>query len=190
MLSYNDQYNILAGIYFTFTNGKSNKRTLSVNHGKAKRDKMKGLFPYKNYELWTKENFIIASLYIMFTNKPSSFITACEMLTELDEKKAMEFKTEIIHYRKFLKEDIEKLILENGTSLNLEIMKSYYRKNTIKWYTFYFYIVVSNQDRNKIKKSKIDGFLLKNIEKLLLYITFSEKSMMEVKALMQDNIEI
>ena len=40
MLSYNEQYNIVAGIFVSF-NSKTDKRTLAVSHGKKKRDDMK-----------------------------------------------------------------------------------------------------------------------------------------------------
>jgi len=190
MLSYNDQYNIMAGIYFTFNSkSKNKKRTLSVQHGTAKRDKMRAVFPYNKYEEWSRENFIIAALYIMFTNKPSSLISAFTELKDLEEKKVMKFKTEIIYYRKYLKEDIEKIkILEPTPSY--KFMTSAYRKNQIKWFTFYFYITVKNISIEEISNSRIDGFLVRNIKSLLLYVTFSQKSMMEIKELMKDTIEI
>jgi hypothetical protein len=190
MLGYQDQYSIVAGIYFAFNSkSKNKKRTLSVTHGKTKRDKMKSVFPYNLYEEWTRENFIIASLYIMFVNKPSSLISAFGCLKDLDEKSVMVFKNEIIYYRKFLKEDIEKIkMMEPNPSY--KFMANLYRKNEIRWFTFYFFIVVKNVDIDKILKSRIDGFLYNNIKSLLLYVTFSQKSMMEVKELMLDTIDI
>jgi len=190
MLSYNEQYNIMGGVYFAF-NSKSTKakRTLSVSHGKQKRDKMKAVFPYKQYEEWTKENFVIASLYINFVKKPSSLISAFSELKDLDEKEVMTFKNEIIHYRKFLKEDIEKIKMMEP-SPSYEFMADLYRKNEVKWYTFYFFVIVKNINIDKIMKSRIDGFLFKSIKSLLLYVTFSQKSMMEIQELMKDTIEI
>jgi hypothetical protein len=188
-LNYSEQYSIGAGIYFAF-NTKNSKRTLSVSHGKAKRDKMKAVFPYKHYEEWSRENFIIASLYIMFIKKPSSLISTFSELKDLDEKEVMKFKNEIIHYRKFLMEDIKMLQIQEGNSPSFEVIKKMYRKNEIKWFTFYFYIIVKGIDIGELEKSRIDGFLFRNIKKLLLYITFSQKSMMEIKALMKDTIQI
>jgi len=189
-ISYNEQYNLCAGIYFAFSNKNANKRILSVSHGKAKRDKIKLMFPYNHYETYTKENFIISCLYIMFIKKPSSLIASVQELKDLDEKKAMAFKNEIIHYRKFLKEDIERLKIEEGNNIPFSIIKDKYRKNEIKWFTFYFYIIVKNVNIDNLESSRIDGFLYRNIKKLLLYVTFSEKSIMEVKQLMVDTIEI
>jgi len=190
MLGYNEQYNIMAGVYFAFsTKSKNAKRTLSVSHGKAKREKMKAVFPYNQYEEWSRENFILGALYINFVKKPSSLISAFQELKDLDEKAVMTFKNEIIYYRKFLKEDIDKIML-NEPNPSYEYMAEAYRKNEIHWYTYYFYVIVKNIDVNKILKSRIDGFLYKNIKSLLLYVTFSQKSMMEVKNLMNDVIEI
>lgn len=190
MLNFNTQYDVISGIYFCFSNKKANKRSLSVSHGKAKRDKMKKIFPYNHYEEYTKENFIVSSLYIMFTKKPSSLMAAVQELKDLNEKSAMKFKNEIIHYRKHLLDDIERLKIEEGTNISFSIIKEKYRKNEIKWFTFYFFTVVKGIDTKELEKSRIDGFLYNNIKKLLLYVTFSEKSMMEVKTLMQDTIKI
>ena len=190
MLSYSQQYDLVAGIYFAFSNKKANKRTLSVSHGKEKRDNMKLVFPYNHYEGFTKENFIVSVLYIMFTKKPSSLMSAVQDLKELDVKKAMQFKNEIIHYRKYLLDDIERLKIEEGTNIPFSIIKDKYRKNEIKWFTFYFFIIVKGVNVQELEKSRVDGFLYNNIKKLLLYVTFSEKSIMEVKQLMQDTIQI
>jgi len=190
MLSYNDQYNILAGIWTVFHNKNPKKRALSVSHGKAKRDKMKKIFPYNQYENYTKENFIISVLYIMFTKKSSSLIATVQELKDLSEKDAMKFKNEIIHYRKYLLDDIERIKIEDGNNIPFETIKEKYRNNEIKWFTFYFYIIVKGVDIVELENSRIDGFLYNNIKKLLLYVTFSEKSIMEIKQVMQDTIEI
>lgn len=189
MLGYQEQYNILAGIYFTFRNKKANKRQLSVSHGKAKRDKAKLIFPYNRYEEYTRENFIISALYIMFIKKPSSFIAAMQELKELDKKDAMQFKNEIIYYRKFLMDDIERLRIEEGTGIALATIKSKYRKKEIKWFTFYFYVSVKGVEE-ALQQSRVDNYLYYSIKKLLLYITFSEKSKTQIKMLMQDTIDL
>ena len=188
MLSYNDQYNILAGVYVSF-NSKIDKRTLSVSHKKKKRDSMKAIFPYCTYESWSRENFIVASLYIMFKKSPSSLIKAINFLREIEEKEVQKFKNEIIYYRKFLQEDINKIKLEEP-SPSLDFMIKKYTSNQIYWFTFYFYLVVSNTDIEKLTKSRVQGILYKKIRKLLLYVTFSQKSMNSIKQLMKDTIAI
>ncbi len=190
MLSYQEQYGIAAGCYFAFSNKNNKKRVLSVNHGKAKRDKMKKVFPYRNYEEYSKENFIISVLYVMFTKKPSSLMSAVQELKELDQKEAMKFKNEIIHYNKYLRDDIEMLKIEEGNNISFDYIKQKYRQDEIKWYTFYFYILVKGVDTKELESSRVDGFLYNNIKKLLLYVTFSQKSIMTVKELMLDTIEI
>lgn len=188
-LSYNDQYNIAAGCYFAFSNKKCNKRTLSVSHSKQKRDKMKNILHYSKYENWSKENFIVAVLYINFEKKPSSLISLLNELNDLDDKDAMKFKNEIIYYKKFLNDDITNISIEEGNNISYEYMVNKYRKKQIKWYTFYFYLVVSN-NIERVQKSRIDSNLLLSIKKLLLYITFSQDSMMQIKKIMQDGIKI
>jgi len=186
-LSYNEQYNICSGIFMAFNN-KSNKRILSVSHGKEKREIMKQIFPYKQYESWTKENFILACLYIMFTKSPSSLNSSYELLVDIEEKNIMKFKNEILYYKKYLIDDINRINIESF-DVSLDYIISEYRLGKIKWYTFYFYILVNNE-MEKINKSRINKHLMEKINKLLLYITFSEKSVLEIRKLMKENISI
>lgn len=188
-LSYNDQYNIASGIWTSFS-AKNSKRILAVSHKQKKRDSIKSRFPYRTYELWTKSNFIIASLYVCFHRSPSSLNSMYDLLSEIEEIDIMRFKNEIIHYRKFLIEDLERIRIEESNNVSLEYMIQEYRNSKIKWYTFYFFLVVSGVDISKIERSRINGHLLKKIRKLLLYVTFSEKSMLEVKSIISDTIEI
>jgi hypothetical protein len=188
-LSYYDMYNISSGIQLAFTR-KTSKRLLTVSHGKNKRDQMEKVFPVSKYKDWSRENFIVACLYINFIKSPSSFEDGLVLLRDLDEKEVFKFKNEIINYRKFLTEDINRIKVEEGSNPGLDYMIKEYRENRIKWYTFYFYLVVSNTDMEKLSRSRLNGFLLKKIKRLLLYITFSEKSMLMVKELMKDGIEI
>jgi len=189
-ISYFDMYNTSAGIQLAFTNNKSNKRLLSVSHKEPKRERMKKIFPESKFKSWTKENFIIANLYINFNKSPSSLEGAFEFLADVEDKEVFAFKNEIINYRKFLIEDINRIKVEEGNNPGLDYMIDEYRRNKIKWYTFYFYLIVSGTDLEKLSKSRLNGYLLKKIKKLLLYVTFSEKSMLMVRELIQDGIQI
>jgi hypothetical protein len=188
MLAYNDMYNISWGI-LTCSKITSNKRLLSINHSKLKRDKLEPLFPVSKYTEWTRENFIIAVLYLCFNKAPSSIHVLLAQLRELDSKEVFAFKNEIINYRTFLIQDIEKLKVDSE-HISTEYMISLYRIGKIKWYTFYFYITLSGYDINKILESRVNGYLIKRIKFLLLYITFSERSTLLVKELLTDLIEI
>jgi hypothetical protein len=188
-LSYNEQYNIATGIHMAFSNKKS-ARILSVSHGQKKRDQMKSSFPYKQYENWTKSNFIIACLYVAFKKSPSSVNSMYAALSDVEEREVLTFKNEIIYYRKFLQEDINYIKINEGNSVNIDTITELYRNNKIKWFTFYFYVIVSGTDQAKLERSRINGYLLRKIKKLLLYVTFSEKSMMEIKQIMKEGIDI
>jgi hypothetical protein len=187
-LSYNEMYDISAGIYFAFKNNVS-KRILSVSHKQKKREDVQKYFPESKYRDWTRENFIVACLYINYNNSPSSFTKAVGLLQELDKKDVFKFKDEIIYYRKYLDEDL--LYIENNLDkITLDGIIKLYKSNKIKWYTFYFYLLAANININELKKSRINGYLYKKIEKLLLYITFSEKSILKVKREIVNKINI
>ncbi|MHB8097972.1 MAG: hypothetical protein ACYDD5_00070 [Sulfuricurvum sp.] len=188
-LSYNELYNISAGIFMAFTN-KTDKRILTVNHPKSKRDNLEKIFPVSKYKDYTKENFIVTVLYVNFMKAPSSLIGCFEMLSNLEDKEALGFKNKIISYRKYLIDDIEKIKIEQGTNVSLDYMITEYRNNNINWYTFYFYLIASGQSIDDLEKSRLNGYLLKKIKKLLLYVTFSEKSILLIRELLQDSITI
>ena len=189
-LSYNEMYNITAGIYMVFSSPKNNVRTLSVNHRQKKRDTLEAIFPTNDYSNYTRENFIITNLYMQFHSSPSSLIGSIEKLRDIDKKDVWKFKDEIIHYRRYLQEDLNKIKTQEGNNPGLDYMVKEYRNNNIKWYTFYFYLVVSNTDIEELSKSRVNGFLIRKIQKLLLYVTFSEKSMLLVKEILKDTIDI
>jgi len=188
-ISFNDMYNITAGMNTAFTTPKIKRRTLTINHNQKKRDKMKFSFPVSKYEEWTRENFIIANLYVNFNRSSSSISSAMSELSAIDKEQVMGFKNEIIYYRKFLKEDLERIFSEEG-NIDLEYMIEEYRTHKIKWFTFYFYLIGTGQDIEKISRSRINGILIKKIEKMLLYVTFSEKSIIEMRELINSRINI
>lgn len=188
-LSYDLMYNATAGIQLAFTT-KTSSRLLSVNHRTKKRNQMLKIFPVNTFDTWTKENFILANLYINFTKAPSSLQSTIEFLKDVDEKEVYKFKNEIINYKDFLIQDIKRIKLEEGDNPGIDYMIQEYRNNKIKWYTFYFYLVVSGSDIEKIQRSRLNGYLIKKIKKLLLYVSFSDKSMMLIKELLKDNIKI
>jgi hypothetical protein len=194
-IGYSNLYNITAGIFMAFSNKKVKERVLSVNHPQKKRDKVEKYFPINKYNLSTKENFVLVNLYINFKEGVSSFEGVIQKLNELDgttDKRVLDFKNKIINYRKFLKDDIERIQLEE-TSIDLDYMISEYRNNKIQWYTFYFYLEALDDTElviEKLKKSRINGKLIDKIQKLMLYVSFSEKSKNIIKVLMKDSIAI
>lgn len=191
-IGYDHLYNITAGIHSAFASKKIGKRVLSVNHPRKKRDSIEKIFPTNKYNNTTKENFVLYNLYINFKEGPSSLIGAVDKLRDLEISKAIKFKNEIINYRKFLKEDIDRINIEEST-VNLNYMINEYRQNRIKWFTFYFYLEISNEpgaSLEELNKSRINSHLIHKIEKLLLYVSFSDKSKNKVKELMSDRIKI
>lgn len=180
------------GIFHTFSSRTSKRRSFAINHSQKKMDKMKLIFPISKYQLKTKENFILANLYVNFKENPSSLMGAIKKLEDLKDSDVLIFKNEIVNYRKFLKDDIERIKIQ-GNKVSLDYMLREYKKGKIYWFTFYFYLEAS-QDPNatleNLKKSRINIMLIQRIEKLLLYVSFSKESRELIKKLMQDKIDI
>lgn len=188
-LGYNEMYNIVGGISSVFSSKSPTKRLLHINHKEAKRDKMKPLFPVSEYSNWTKENFIIAVLYSHFSKGASSLSSSLAMLKTINRDEVMTFKNEIMYYRKFFKEDLDRILREES-DINIAYMTKEYRNKRIKWYTFYFYIVGTNQDIKELESSRVNGLLIRQIKKMLLYVSFSEKSLVEMRDTLNNRITI
>ena len=191
-LGYNNMYNMTAGIFMTFHNKKSNKRSFSVKHSIKKMEQMEAIFPSTKYNLKTKENFILSNLYLNFKEGPSSLAGAIERLADLDDKKVLQFKNEIVNYRKFLKEDIDRINAEES-KVDVEYMINEYRNSNIHWFTYYFFLEASSDPKanlEELSKSRINKMLIQKIQKLLLYVSFSESSRELIKQLMLDRIAI
>lgn len=186
---YDEQYNIANGIFMMFDKG-SLKKIMAVRHSQKKRDEMKSLFPYKKFENYNKSVFILACLYVNFTKMPSSALGSIEFLRDISLKDIQLFKDSIVQYKKYLKDDI--LLLKNafGTNISFDEITEYYRTNRIKWYTWYFYLVASGYDLEKLERSRINGILYKKIKTLLVFVSFSQDSMLMVRELMSNSIRI
>jgi len=183
LLSFDEQYNISQGIFLSFKNN-SKKRQLSVNHSEKVRAKFKYLIPSR-FETYTKENFILTCLYISFTKSPSSYNSFLDILREIDfNKDITKFKDIIINYKFYLNKDIN-FIRESYGSGNVNILFSEYSKNNIQFYTLWFYLKYSNIDINNL--SNIQTIYTNKIKVLLLYITFSEKSLINITNLFNES---
>lgn len=186
-MTYDEQYDIFGGIFNTFDKS-SNKKMMSVRHGRKKRDEVKPMFPYRKYESYTKSVFILACLYVNFVKMPSSVMSAIEELQNVSMKDIQLFKDNIVQYRKYLKDDIHNLINEFGTNVSFEQITETYRNGHIQWYTWYFYLTVSGYDLEELEKSRINGILYKRIKTLLMFVSFSQDSMMLTKNLLSNNL--
>ncbi len=191
-IGYNNMYNISAGIFSVFSSKNPNKRLYNVNHSENKREQMKKFFPINKYNDFTKENFILANLYINFKESPSSLNSVFEKLKNLDMKKVYLFKNEIINYRKLISKDVERINNEE-TGTTLSYMLDEYRMNKIYWFTLYFYALAYSEDclnHPTIINSRINKKLVENIKKLLLYVSFSPNTKKEMSSLIEDKIAI
>lgn len=186
-MTYYEQYDIAFGIFRMFESN-SQKKIMGVRHSNKKRDEIKSMFPYKKYEHYQKSVFILACLYVNFTKMPSSAISSIEYLSSTTMSDIKLFKDSIVQYRAYLKDDLALLRSDLGENIKFVDITEYYRNKKIRWYTWYFYILVSGQDIKKIENSRINGLLYKRIKTMLLFVTFSQDSMMLVKDILKNNI--
>ena len=175
MLNYNIQYDVAVGILMTFKNNQS-KRSLSVNHSEAKRDKLSLIFPYAKFHSFTKENFIVTCLYIMYKINPSSINKLIECLREIDfQSTVLPFKNSITQYKANVVKDVM-YIREHYGNPSFKTMLKEYKKANIKFYTLYFYMKKHDMDIKALIESEghLVAYHLKQIKQLMLYITFKQ----------------
>jgi len=178
-MSYKELYNISHGIFLTFSSSLK-KRTLRVNHSEDKRAKVKHLMP-SMFESWTRENFIVANLFVNFKYSPSSFQAALTLLSDerCTKEEIIKFKNDIVNYRKFLKDDL--IHLQKLEQLNVPIMVQEFNNHNIKWFTLYFFLLFSGCDFEDLKKSRINNRLIKKLETMLLFVSFSKETVLELQ---------
>lgn len=191
MLNYYEQYHITNGIFYAFST-KAKKRILSTSHSEKKIESFKSRFPYHKYESFTKENFIVLNLYINFKQSPSSVEDVLRHLQDTNfNEEVLGFKKKITQYRELLSAHIEYLMSTYGKPSIQEIFDAY-RKKKIEFYTLWFYLYYLGYDLySDIEELKVFSRVqvreLQKIKQLLLYVTFSEKSLVYIKMLLQQS---
>ena len=191
MLTYNQQYNILNGIFLTFKNNSS-KRLLTVNHTDNKRDKMKILFPYLKYESFAKENFIVVCLYIMYKFNPSSVNKTLDILREIDfDKTVVPFKNSISQYKSNVIQNVMSMREKYGKPTMSDMFKEY-KKGNIKFFTLYFYMKKNGYDIDETIKTQghLVAYHLRQIRQLMLYITFRQTAIDSILGVFEEESEI
>lgn len=183
MLNYWNQYSISNGIYLCYDQ-RLTRRTLSSKHGEVVREKMKNVFPYRKHESTTKENFVLLSLYVMFTKTPSSFRSYVSEIANADMKEAMKFKQDILQYDNNIKRDVKYLREKYMDDLNVQNVFNEFNSRKIKFYSAWFYLNFCGEDIEALSKSRVMGHVIRKLKFIMLYVTFKEESVNKIKTLM------
>jgi hypothetical protein len=183
LLQFSELYNISQGIFLAFKHN-AKKRQLSVKHSEKAMNRFKYSIPSR-FETYTKENFILTCLYICFKKSPSSYDSFLEVLKEIDfNKDVYKFKDSIINYKGYLNSNIN-YIRENYGAGNTNTLFKEYMKNNIQFYTLWFYLKYKNVDLDLL--SNIQSIHINKIKVFLLYVTFSESSLLNIQQLFNES---
>ncbi len=158
MLLYEQQYNLISGLFLTFSNDTLDKDTciaLSVNHNVAKRESMMKQYNYRKYSSWTKSNFMLACLYVNFVKGASTFNAAFKLMGNLDEKEVLQFKRDLKFYNISIKDDLIYLRKAYiGSPTCTEIITDY-QTGSISWFTTYEYVKTKDENLTRLQKKII-----------------------------------
>ena len=190
MLQFNEQYNVLHGIYVTFNNN-SNHRILVSKHKGDVREKAKVMYPYRRYETWTRENLVLLGLQIMLEKRPSSFTGMLhELIDEDTDKKVKYFKDIIINYKTNIIEDVNMILMKYGEKPTFDDMFQLYIDKNIKFYTLWWYMKFTNMDIEKICELRVKGTIVKRIKQVSLFLTFKESNIEIIKQILETKLDL
>ena len=190
MLQFNEQYNVLHGIFITFDKN-TNSRLLKSTHKQDVRERAKSMYSYKKYETWTKENLVVLGLYIMLRQKPSSFAGLLKELNNDDTKKwVSEFKDKIINYKSYIIQDINFILETIGEKPTINKIFDLYVDESIQFYTLWWFLKFSGTDLDEIMKTRVKGSLLKRIRQINLFLTYKESNLEYIKRALVDKLNL
>ena len=190
MLQFNEQYNVLHGIFITFDKN-TNSRLLKSTHKQEVRERAKSMYSYKKYETWTKENLVVLGLYIMLKQKPSSFAGLLKELNNDDTKKwVSEFKDKIINYKSYIIQDINFILETIGEKPTINKIFDLYIDESIQFYTLWWFLKFSGTDLDVIMKTRVKGSLLKRIRQINLFLTYKESNLEYIKKALVDKLNL
>ena len=185
MLSYNQQYDIANGIFITY-DSQLDYRLMHSKHKGGTRENMKMMFPYQKWETRTKEVFVLACLYTIFTKTPSSFRSFVGELREIDLKDVSSFKHIILNYHDFISKDVSYLRETYGSSIDQHTILNEFMEGKIKFYTAWWYVKFNEED---FKIGRVYAHVIRKLRFLMLFLTFREDSIENIRELFKQ-IEI
>lgn len=179
MLSFNQQYDIANGVYLTY-DSQLDYRLLTSKHKQGTRKNMEMSFPYHKYEDKTKELFVLACIYVMYTKTPSSYRAFVEELREVEIKDVGSFKHKIMNYQDYIAKDVAYLKKEYGSALDPQKVLTEFLDNKIQFYTASWYIRVHADDW---KPGRTFTHVMRKLKFVMLFLTFKEESVKTIKGL-------
>lgn len=179
MLSFNQQYDIANGIFLTY-DSQLDYRLMHSKHKQGTRESMKMSFPYHKYEAVTKEIFVLACIYIMYTKTPSSYRAFIEELREVEIKDVGSFKHKIINYQDYMAKDVAYLKNVYGSSLDPQKVLTEFLDNKIQFYTAHWFIKVYSQEW---VPGRTFTHIMRKLKFVMLFLTFKEESVKTIRGL-------
>lgn len=185
MLSFNQQYDIANGIFITY-DSQLDYRLLHSKHKSGTREKLKMSFPHQKWETRTKETFVLACVYIIFTKTPSSFRSMVNELREVDFKYIEAFKHKIINNQDYIGKDVGYLKNTYGSSIDPQKILKEYVGHNIEFYTAWWYIKFYKEEW---VPGRTFTHVMRKLRFIMLFLTFKDESVDRIRELFKQ-IEI
>lgn len=185
VLSYNQQYDIANGIFITY-DSQLDYRLMHSKHKAGTRDNLKNSFSYHRWEDRTKETFVLACIYVVFTKTPSSFRAMVSELREIDLKDITKFKHIIMNNQDFMAKDTAYLKETYGSSIDPQKVMKDFADGNIQFYTAWWYVKLQHEDW---VPGRTFTHVLRKLRFVMLFLTFKEESVQRIRQLF-DQIEL
>ncbi len=180
MLQFGQQYDIAQGIFVTY-DSQLDYRLLHSNHKFNTKENSKSYFPYQKWEGKTKETFVLACVYIMFSKTPSSFRGMLAELRELELKEITMFKHIILNYQEFIGADVKFFREKYGSNITQQIVLKEFMDGNIKFYTAWFF---RKYDNDQADLGRTFGHVLRKLKFMMLFLTFKGESIIRINSLL------
>ena len=179
MLSYNQQYDIANGIFLTY-DSQLDYRLMHSKHKQGTRENMKMSFPYHKWEDKTKEIFVLACIYVIYTKTPSSYRAFVEELREVEMKSVASFKHIIMNNQDYIAKDVSYLKNTYGNTIDPQKVLAEFLDGKIQFYTAHWYLRIFKDDW---VPGRTFTHVMRKIRFVMLFLTFKEESVQTIKGL-------
>lgn len=189
MLPFNEQYNVLHGVFITFSSDLDHRLLLSKHKGPV-RDRAKSMYSYSRFETWTRENLVLAAIMIMLENKPASFYGMFDYMGEDLDERVKIFREHVLNYRTYIRDDVELIKTTFGEKPPIEEVFKLYTDKKIKFYTLWWFSQYSGCDMSKVYSSRIMGSVFKRLKQTNLFLTYKSENLKMIQDIMTVKLDL
>lgn len=172
MMTKYDIYNIVNGVFLTFSK-KLSKKLLCVGHSREVIDKKLSFYP--SLTNMNRPDFILLTVFLMYRFNPSSVYGLCQKFSDYNKDEFKVFYLNIRNYLSILNKDITFLNEKYLFPTPQEVFKEYTSKN-ISFVTLHFFGKLVKSDESLVAKITYE-----KIDSVFKFLNFTDESKLQIE---------